>query len=334
MSESIMTHSASLRSLPVPNAPISVRIGTRDDIGFIDGLQKQYSKALGFFPRAQLEGYIDNGWVLIAEMNGVPVGYVASRDRYLKRDELGVIYQMCVSPSAQRGLVGATLIKAMFERSAYGCRLYCCWCAQDLAANRFWESLGFVPIAFRGGSEKKSRVHIFWQKRIRANDHTTPWWFPAKTEGGALREDRIVLPIPPGLRWSDAMPVMVAAPMKKVEKQKMLPGTKAGPKVPTPRPRAGMQFGRPSAKPTVEEAKAAPAKVDREKTNRVASPCESSKVDPKLIAAARELRDRYLEQVNAEPITTTGGKYDVTKAIEDRAQPITVEVVAPKQLAA
>ena len=35
---------------------------------------------------------------------------------------------------------------------------------------RFWEALGFVPIAFRGGSTKKSRTHIFWQKPIRAED--------------------------------------------------------------------------------------------------------------------------------------------------------------------
>ena len=32
-----------------------------------------------------------------------PVGYIISRDRYLKRDELGVIYQLCVAPGEQRG---------------------------------------------------------------------------------------------------------------------------------------------------------------------------------------------------------------------------------------
>ena len=53
-------------------------------------------------------------------------------------NELGVIYQLCVAPGFQRGLIGASLIKAVFERSAYGCRLYCCWCAQDLDANYFW----------------------------------------------------------------------------------------------------------------------------------------------------------------------------------------------------
>src|SRR5688500_16776608 len=128
------------------------------DLPFFDGLQKQHSKQLGFFPRAQMEGYVENQWVLIAEdaATNQPLGYCSSRDRYLKRDELGVIYQLCVVPCDQRKLVGASLIKTVFERSAYGCRLYCCWCAQDLDANYFWESLGFVPIAFRGGSGKKS----------------------------------------------------------------------------------------------------------------------------------------------------------------------------------
>jgi ribosomal protein S18 acetylase RimI-like enzyme len=78
-----------------------------------------------------------------------------------------VIYQLCVAPGEQRKLVGAALMRAVFERSAYGCKLYCCWCAQDIEANRFWESLGFVPIAFRAGSRAKDRVHIFWQRRIR-----------------------------------------------------------------------------------------------------------------------------------------------------------------------
>ena len=129
-------------------------------------------------------------------------GYIISKDRYLKRDELGVVYQLCVAPSVQRGLIGAALVKAVFERAAYGCRLFCCWCAQDLAANEFWEAMGFVPLAFRVGGKKK-RVHIFWQKRICEGDDATPWWYPFKTDSGAIREDRVVFPIPPGVGWRD-----------------------------------------------------------------------------------------------------------------------------------
>src|SRR5882724_11413348 len=93
------------------------------------------------------------------------VGYCMSQDRYFKRDEVGIVYQMNISPGAQRKLVGATLLKAVFESAPYGCKLFCCWCAQDLDANYFWESMGFIPLAFRTGASGRSargqlRTHI------------------------------------------------------------------------------------------------------------------------------------------------------------------------------
>src|SRR5204862_887042 len=125
------------------------------------------------------------------------VGYCIGNDQYFKRDDVGIIYQMNIVPAKQRGLIGATLVKAMFDCAAWGCKLFCCWCAQDIEANRFWESLGFIPLAFRAGSRGKQRVHIFWQRRIRAGDNETPYWFPSQTSSGPIREDRLVFPMPP-----------------------------------------------------------------------------------------------------------------------------------------
>jgi hypothetical protein len=209
------------------------------------------------------------------------------------------------------------LLKAQFDRSAYGCKLYSCWCAQDLPANYFWEAMGFVPLAYRAGSDKKSRVHIFWQKRIRAGDNETPWWFPAKTDGGAMRADRIVLPIPPGLHWSDEMPVIVrpsdeqadikrqlAAKMKKARLH-MDPPSKQGPR----------QFGAPPSKPVVvAQTVAEPKRACPERSRGEKQP--KPKADPKLIAAARELRDRWLEKVNENPmLIESSGKYDIARQI-------------------
>src|SRR5437764_8743154 len=158
-------------------------------------------------PTKALDGKIRLGHIIVAEDEGKqPLGYCVGNDQYFKRDDVGIIYQMNIVPDRQRGLIGATLVKAMFDRAAYGCRLFCCWCAQDIEANRFWESLGFVPLAFRAGSEKKARVHIFWQRRIRAGDETTPYWFPSQTTSGRIREDRLVFPIPPRPHWSNARP--------------------------------------------------------------------------------------------------------------------------------
>ena len=123
----------------------------------------------------------------------------------MKREDVGIIYQMNVVPARQRGLIGATLLRAMFDRAAYGCRLFCCWCARHRGES-FLGVAGIHPAGVRAGSREKGRVHIFWQRRIRAGDATTPYWFPSRTTSGSIREDRLVFPIPPGVHWGDAMP--------------------------------------------------------------------------------------------------------------------------------
>ena len=312
----IVSTSSSAPIVPVSAVPISIRAATMDDLPFLDALQKQHNKALGFFPRAQMEGYVRNQWVLIAEDSTTrqPLGYCASRDRYLKRDELGVVYQLCVSPGEQRKLVGAALIQSVFARSAYGCKLYCCWCAQDLAANHFWESMGFIPIAFRAGSTGKRRVHIFWQRRINVDDVTTPYWYPCQTNAGAIREDRLVFPIPPGVHWRDVHAVALPARAlpERVERSAVLPGRrKPAPAVNPPLKTisAGGLFFVPSPPP---EARAKPQRAPKEKV----------KIDPQTVAKARELRDRDLERVNSDerfvlPVAT--GKYDVSRSLPPMA---------------
>jgi hypothetical protein len=308
-------------------------------------LQKANTYRVGFLPGMQLEDHVAKPAVLIAVATGShvrmggdpaspgpeggdagvaatePLGYVIAKDRYLRRDDLGVIYQLNVAPTRQRNLVGATLIKAAFERAAYGCRLFCCWCAQDLDANYFWEALGFVPLAFRTGCQRRRRTHIFWQRRVREGDCETPYWFPSQTHSGAYREDRLVLPIPPGTHWRDVMPIVLpgsgmgGSPMLLEQKEKHGRAARAtNKKLPLIKPRTlgRLQFGLPA------EPKA--GKPKREKPQKV-------KNDPKLIAAARELRDRWLEHVNADSSALSSqGKYDVSRALSDM-QATTSQVV-------
>jgi hypothetical protein len=226
-------------------------------------------------------------------------------------------------------------LKAVFDRAAYGCKLFCCWCAQDLPANRFWEAMGFVPIAYRAGSEKKRRVHIFWQKRIREGDGETQWWYPCVTNAGAMNADRLVFPIPPGLHWSDEMPVIIR-PSDQEPSATTRQITDKKPKAPAakpPRVRAGitranvLRFA-PAA--PIEPAK--PAKKIREKKPK-------AKNDPKLAAAARELRDRYLEQINAGGAGTPAmlgpaGKYHVTRSLPQQPSLLSLPSQSKRPIAA
>jgi hypothetical protein len=303
--------------IPLPPIDVSVRDATLADVSFVDGLQKLHNRQVGFMRTSWIEVKIAKGEVIVAvDPAGMPLGYCMGVDRYFKRDDVGIIHQMNVAPGRQRAFIGATLLKAMFERAAYGCRLFCCWCAQDLAANKFWEAMGFVPLAYRAGSEKKSRVHIFWQKRIREGDDQTPWWFPAKTDGGAMREDRIVLPIPPGVHWSDEMPVIIRPSDEPTDVKRQLPARmkKARLALDAPTKQSARQYGAPPSKPVpVVVAKPVAEKPKREKQPK-------PKADPKLIAAARELRDRWLERVNDDPsLIGSNSKYDITRALTNDA---------------
>ncbi len=316
------------KNTPILRDDLQFRIATMDDLPFIDELQKKHTKQVGYFPTAQFKGYIEMGAVLIAEESGGRVsspadpngqdggwgqppsnrlGYIISRDRYLKRDELGVIYQLNVVPGHRRKMIGASLLREVFKRSAYGCKMYCCWCAQDIDANYFWESLGFSPIAFRAGSTGKKRVHIFWAKRINENDQETKWWYPSSTQGGAIREDRLVFPIPPGVKWQDVQAMPIQSPVQ--SEPKLIEGKQSRkilkseiqPIKTTYRP--GGMWIKPVEVPTVKQEKPKKEKV--------------KKINPELIAKARELRDRYLEKVNQESaVLESAGKYDLTRKIE------------------
>ena len=295
-------------------------------------------------------------------------------DRYLKRDELGIINQKNVAPGSQRSLVAANLLKEKFERSAYGCRLYCCWCAQDLAANKFWEAMGFVPLAFRtGGGRRKGydeqgnfrgRMHIFWQKRIRADDDF-PYWFPSQTGAGAIGEDRLVLPIPPGSHWSDAKPIvlpespaaneetlLLEAKVNELEKAKkrskrrergegedrgkekgkgkQIKAVAAGGLHFGPRPPEVLTADEAAAKAREEAAKAKQdeaAAIEAElKEAKKAAKKAKKKFDPAQEAFARELKDRWLEEVAARPglLAAASAKYEVSRQIANhpKAQPV------------
>jgi hypothetical protein len=183
-----------------------------------------------------------------------------------------------------------------------------------------------VPLAYRAGSEKKARVHIFWQKRIRSGDTTTPWWYPSQTSGGALAEGRLALPIPPGKHWSDELPLILPGTTRDEQPKLEGPKTRQPRRKPEPKKPAsdlisegGMKFD--FAKP----ADAAPAKAEKaEKAKRERK--RKAKNDPKLVAAARELKDRWLEHVNAGGMMLeSAGKYELCRTTNlDSERPLTL----------
>ena len=355
-----------------PRVPVAVRVGTLDDLPFIDKLQKAHSKELGFLPTMALQGKVKLGQLLIAEVRSeergarmpesesssgsdsllashssllpTPVGYLIAADRYFKRDEVGYVTQINVAAEYRRSLVAGALLQAQFDRSAWGCRLYCCWCAQDLKANEFWEAMGFVPIAFRTGSRTKGkggtpRMHVFWQKRIRSGDVSTPWWYPSQTGGGELREDRLVFPIPPGVGWRDVLPVVLpknedpaaveAAEEKAKLRRKKVVKTRIVMRPRGPRMPGGLWFAddliewEEEYEEWVYLNKAGEEVAKPKKPKDVAVP-----LDPRLTAMARDLRDRWADR--PELILEAAAKHDVRRVAADAEPPTLSMEAAPK----
>lgn len=229
---------------------LSIRPAHQDDFAWIDALQKSESNKIAFLPEKAIRNRIKQGNLLVAEqapgrqapgrnvaegLDHVPVGYCMAVDRYMHQDHVGQFIQLNIAPGSRRSLVGAALVQATFEKSAYGVKLFGLWCRQDLKANDFWASLGFVPIAFRTAGQstldqlkrqakKAGRdgtegdlfggVHIYWQRPIRGADYAKlregnfrGWWIPFETRGGLMGKSRVVLPIPPEVDWRDLRPI-------------------------------------------------------------------------------------------------------------------------------
>jgi len=180
-------------------------------------------------------------------------------------------------------------------------------------------------------------VHIFWQKRIVEGDAETRWWYPSQTNSGAIREDRLVFPIPPGTHWSEVRAVALPQTENpKLECRSVGPASsRDNPKqIRNPKSKIQNPPGPPPGKVAIvvggriryvdrpgyvaTEAQRAielPSKAKAPREPRAPrKPRAKVKIDPKYVAAARELRDRWMEHVNTTSLLPVG-MYDVSRAL-------------------
>ena len=161
----------------------------------------------------------------------------------------------------------------------------------------------------------------------------TPWWYPSITGSGAIREDRLVLPIPEGQHWSETRPTVLPGISETIEVvEEVSQTTTEADVVPVPAlaegrgasGRAVLYLRATSASMTAEMIAASASRaagrgglfmvpmdvklvremplpvlpVARRKRKTVEEGAKA-KHDPRLASAVRELRDRWLEHVNA-----------------------------------
>lgn len=114
------------------------------------------------------------------------------------------------------------------------------------------------------------------------------------------------------------MPVLVGSSSGETPKPRRASGPqvgeKGGPQEPTKKPSAAVQFSVPTARPVVAVEPSEPTSEPKQKPAKPPRP--KALIDPQMVAKGRELRDRYLEQVNAGAFQLESrGRYDVSRAL-------------------
>jgi hypothetical protein len=203
-----------------------------------------------------------------------------------------------------------------------------------------------------GGSGSERKGASFNDPRPTTHDprRAAPYWYPFQTNGGAIREDRLVFPIPPGTRWQDVRAVEVPVTNKDEGGRMKDEGKTKKKALPGPRAKSGSSFiphpsslphmvaiivgGRVKYVPKPGRVEPAPAKPERKAKAERASKPKAGTIDPKYLTAARELRDRYLEHVNGERVNDqlllrSAGKYDVSRALSSASTTVSGARVEP-----
>ncbi|MFT3787826.1 MAG: hypothetical protein QM770_16920 [Tepidisphaeraceae bacterium] len=172
-------------------------------------------------------------------------------------------------------------------------------------------------------------------------DTTTPWWFPSETRGGLIDAQRIVLPIPPGMRWNDEMPVVLPqeavggeqwAVGRRDTTQKEATALPAAPRL-SAAGRAESRRKKPAQEEPQEAATvqigrmqsfAAPAPAPAEQKTKAKPPRVKKAFAPEVVAQVREVRDRWSEQQEAF-VPASDAKYDVGRIAEPTQRWLTTQ---------
>ena len=150
----------------VDSHEMKVRWAQEKDIEVIKALADANRSALGFVVRASLEEQLHRGEILVAEHQGMLIGFVSFHHR---RDGWTTIRELCVAESYRKRGMGRALVKEVEKSACHanqnGIRLKC---PLDLPANGFYARLGFTRVAIENG---KRRPLAVWEKRLSSSLH-------------------------------------------------------------------------------------------------------------------------------------------------------------------
>jgi len=142
------------------SGPVQVGVASLDDLQYIDHLQRENAEELAFYPLAVFEREVWNGRLLIARINGWPAGYLYHGAMKARCK----IHQACIQYDARGYMYGAALVGWMIELArqsgVYSIHLRC---GSDIAANMFWQWMGFYCEGVTQGGVRRMRDINCWR---------------------------------------------------------------------------------------------------------------------------------------------------------------------------
>ena len=137
----------------------------RSALAFCYSASKVDANAIGWLPKQAYDNRHDRGELLTLFNNDDLVGFILM-SRPSPYGELRCL-QIWVRRDARMMIHGRALTDRLEEIAAERhCWLLRLWCAEDLAANLFWEALGFQKRGWRWGPAKTPRRHNLWTRRV------------------------------------------------------------------------------------------------------------------------------------------------------------------------
>jgi GNAT superfamily N-acetyltransferase len=126
---------------------------------FVLSLSKRHFEEIGFLPAPRLERYQASGQLWTEFENGELCGFLVWGNGW----PILRVYQVCIQYDAQRRLHGAALIARLIKKAEdEGYESISCWVADDIPANDFWRTMGFILRGTRIGGKARGRIHNAW----------------------------------------------------------------------------------------------------------------------------------------------------------------------------
>lgn len=144
------------------NTIFVIRQAATDDIESIKQIADKNKQSLGFLPRVKVQDAIAANRVFVLEIGVTIVGFVIYRHR--KRDQQTTLSDICVADAWRRQHGGHLLVEALYDECLQLNRAFILLkCPQDLAANHFYERLGFYCERVEPGQKRSLNV---WRRNI------------------------------------------------------------------------------------------------------------------------------------------------------------------------